>query len=340
MRNGLWLAGLVATVGVASGLSAQANDSLLYKKAQDMVANGDATAGRALADSLLHATSPDSVGYANGLYWNAVIANSAADAELDYRRIIVDYPTSPRVQDALLKISQLELTRGEYDEALQHLRRIPAEYPNSPSRARASYWIARTLFEKNDPPNACAASNDAMAHVNASDIELKNQIEYQQQQCRGVVVATPKDVQNTAVVPAVTTPAVAPKRVASTPKVLPKPPRKPVPPAPKPTPSAPADAPATPAPAETLATPVATAAPVAAKSVAEPYSVQVAAFYDRTQADALAKKLLGRGYESARVDGTKAPFRVRIGHFKTHAAAAQMLATLKAKKITGFVAEE
>lgn len=342
MRNKVWLAGIVATLSVASSAAAQSKDSrdTLYQKAQDMVANGDANAGRALADSLLKATSPDSVSYANGLYWNAVIANSASDAELDYRRIIVDYPTSPRVQDALLKIGQLELTRGEYDEALQHLRRIPSEYPASPSRARASYWIARTLFEKNDPPNACAASNDALAHASSSDIELKNQIEFQQQQCRGVVVTTPKEdtqqVASARPMPA-STAASEPKHTArvskgSTAKKAVKPAPKVV--ADRPSKKTPTDTPA----ADTFAN-VLTAAQSPAKSEGK-YSVQVAAFYDRTQADALAAKLRGRGYESVRVEGAKAPFRVRLGYFKTHAAAAKLLATLKAKNISGFVAEE
>jgi cell division septation protein DedD len=69
------------------------------------------------------------------------------------------------------------------------------------------------------------------------------------------------------------------------------------------------------------------------------FTVQVAAYYDKAQAHALATKLRGRGYP-VHVDGETAPFRVRIGYYETHAQAATALANLKAKKITGFVTQE
>ena len=56
-------------------------------------------------------------------------------------------------------------------------------------------------------------------------------------------------------------------------------------------------------------------------------------------ADALAEKMKKRGY-IAHVDGTVAPFRVRIGHYATYVQAATALENMKAKKITGFVAQE
>ena len=68
------------------------------------------------------------------------------------------------------------------------------------------------------------------------------------------------------------------------------------------------------------------------------YAVQVAAFTSRPDAEALANKLRTRGY-SAHVDGSGAPFRVRIGHYATRAAAVAELRQLKAKKMDGFIAE-
>ena len=50
------------------------------------------------------------------------------------------------------------------------------------------------------------------------------------------------------------------------------------------------------------------------------YTVQVAAYDTRPQADRLATRLRGAGYE-ARVIGTKKPFRVRVGHYTTHSGA-------------------
>ena len=68
------------------------------------------------------------------------------------------------------------------------------------------------------------------------------------------------------------------------------------------------------------------------------YAVQVAAFRTRAPAAQLVAKLRGRGY-NAYVDGTRAPYRVRIGHYPTNADAVSALTRLKARKIDGFVVE-
>ena len=56
------------------------------------------------------------------------------------------------------------------------------------------------------------------------------------------------------------------------------------------------------------------------KSSLGEYTIQVAAYDTKAQADRLATRLRGAGYE-ARVVGTKKPFRVRVGHYPTHPAA-------------------
>jgi cell division protein FtsN len=68
------------------------------------------------------------------------------------------------------------------------------------------------------------------------------------------------------------------------------------------------------------------------------YSVQIAAYNVKSQADAMVAKLKKSGYE-ARVDGTTAPFRVRIGRYATQAQASAVQRSLKAKKIDGFVVQ-
>jgi cell division protein FtsN len=68
------------------------------------------------------------------------------------------------------------------------------------------------------------------------------------------------------------------------------------------------------------------------------WSVQVAAYNVKSQAEAMVTKLRKSGYE-ARVDGSVAPFRVRIGKYKTQAQASAVQRSLKAKQITGFVVQ-
>ena len=66
------------------------------------------------------------------------------------------------------------------------------------------------------------------------------------------------------------------------------------------------------------------------------YSVQVAAYKRKAEADKLAATLRGRGYQ-ARVDGEVAPFRVRIGRYATTKDAEDALRKIKSKHMDGFV---
>lgn len=175
-------------VGLAEANAQTASDPV-YARAQALVSEGQGAAGRALVDSMYRATAPGSGERAEALFWRASLAPTAADAERDYRAIVVDHATSPRMEDALLRLAQLELARGDRDGALRHLQRLSTEFPGGGQSARTSYWTARVLFERNDLTAACAANAQALARVAASDVELRNQIEYQQQRCHGAVAA-------------------------------------------------------------------------------------------------------------------------------------------------------
>jgi septal ring-binding cell division protein DamX len=353
-----------------------ARDSALYVQAQQMVANGDAAGGRALADSVASAAPAGSAAFAEGLYWRGTLAANARDSEHAYRQIIVDYPLSGRVPDALLRIGQIESSRGENAAALQHFQRLVLEHPQSPLRPEASYWVAQMYFAGNDAPRACAASTDALSSVPSSNIELRNRIDFQQQRCRGVAIA--RDVATASKAPAVAANSTATGSAATGSTETSPETRSPVagartggsgvvsrPPtreevarvlesARKPASSGAAKATAkTTAKATVKATATKPAASkAAAKSAAESapdearpssgskgsYAVQIAAFGTKQPATLLVAKLRGRGYD-VYVDGKAAPYRVRIGHYPTYAAAAAALVKLKAKQIDGFVAE-
>ncbi|MEA2705555.1 MAG: hypothetical protein QOH22_343 [Gemmatimonadaceae bacterium] len=310
----------------------------VFVRAQALVSDGNGIAGRALIDSVLAATQPSARLYPEALFWRATLASNAADAESDYKHLVVDYPLAPQAEDALLRLAQLELARGDRDGALAHLQRIPRDYPRSKSLARASYWTARVLFEKNDIPNACIANANALSRAAVDEIELRNQIQYQGQRCPSpaatVASAKPPAIDTTpAAVPAVTAAAPSASGVtggssAKEVKTLDSVPAKPAsPPSP---------------PSPTVKTEVTSASiatiPKAAKasSSSSTYSVQVAAYNHKPDASKLASSLVKRGY-SARVDGETLPFRVRIGRYSTAAEAENALAQIKAKHMTGFV---
>jgi cell division protein FtsN len=346
---------------------AQATQPLnpVYRRAQAMVNDGNVTGGRALVDSMIAVAAPGSNEYAEGVYWRAVLAATASDAEMDYRRLVVDYPMSPRVDDALIRLAQLEMARGNYDGALRHLNRLVAEHPQSPSRARAGYWMARALFDKNDLQGGCIATSDALGRTSEDDAELRNQITYLNQRCAGVsltppaaapvaantqaqttapqsanpVVASPsRDTSGVAAAPVTAPPAAV--IADSTKTVVVATPKEPV------SQSVPAKSnpkpPAKPRDASPSMVEIPKNLPVASSSTSSEgskvYSVQVAAYNVKSQADAMVAKLKKSGYE-ARVDGTAKPFRVRIGKYATQAQAAAVQRSLKAKQISGFVVQ-
>jgi cell division protein FtsN len=313
----------------------------VFVRAQALVSDGNGVAGRALIDSVLAATQPGARLYPEALFWRATLASNAADAESDYKHLVVDYPLAPQAEDALLRLAQLELARGDRDGALLHLQRIPRDYPRSKSLARASYWTARVLFEKNDIPNACAANANALARVGADEIELRNQIQYQGQRCPSpaasiasakppigdVTVSIPAVTATTSSTPTNTTPTNTTVSPAKDVKAVDTIPVKAGSPA----------LPASPAKKEVTAVPAATVSKTAAAaSSGSTYSVQVAAYNHKPDASKLASSLVRRGY-AARVDGDTVPFRVRIGRYSTAGEAEKALAKIKAKRMSGFV---
>ena len=305
-------ASCAATIAVAQ-TTARATDPV-FVRAQALVSDGNGVAGRALIDSVLAATQPSARLYPEALFWRATLASNAADAESDYKHLVVDYPLAPQAEDALLRLAQLELARGDRDGALTHLQRIPRDYPRSKSLARASYWTARVLFEKNDIPNACAANANALARAAADEIELRNQIQYQGQRCpssaASVASTKPPAIDTTTPVPTLAQ-AVQPT-------------------------APPVPTTASGSAAKEVKTVDSVSKPRTVISPGSTYSVQVAAYNHKIDASKLASSLVKRGY-AARVDGETLPFRVRIGRYSTSGEAEKALAKLKAKHMSGFV---
>ena len=182
----------IACVSLAplATLAAQQSDSTLtdttFLAAQRLVVEGRGQEGRAIIARELAAAPEGSPRYVEALYWRAALAATAADAERDYKRIIIEFPVSRRSESALVGLAQLELARGDRAQAMQHLERVVREHPTGPSRARASFWMARVHFDEGNFPRACARLGDSRRHTPSDAIEMRNQLEYYSQRCEGV----------------------------------------------------------------------------------------------------------------------------------------------------------
>ncbi|HWH51111.1 MAG TPA: SPOR domain-containing protein [Gemmatimonadaceae bacterium] len=273
----------------------------IYARARRLVVSGNGAAGRLLVDSMVAASTPDTPAYADALYWRAALAASTDDAASDYRRLIVEYPTSLHTADALLALARLEVARGDRAAAATHLERFRLENPKHPEHASAGLLLAQISFEQNDLARGCAAVQETLREVPADAVEMRNQLQYYQPRCSA---ADANPASNLPLSPPVKAPPAGTK-----------------------------------APTDSASTAPATRARSAKAPVSRGrYTLQVAAYASKADADALAKRLKTRGLEVRVVGGTKL-FRVRIGRYTTRAAATAAQAQLKARKISAFVAE-
>ena len=314
LAAGITMAVAGAVFAAPAALHAQADSpgSEVYIRAQDLVGNGEGAAGRALVDSMLATARAGTPAYAEALFWRAALAQTAAEAERDYLRVSVEYPASPFAEDALLRLGMLELSRGNRRQAMQRFESLVLRYPTGRQRPRAQYWIGRTYFDDNRVSEGCTALEAARGATPADAIELRTQIDYYAQRCRGVTSAAPERVVGVA----------APAGSAANAPVSGAPAAQPDP------------APAAVAPAATPAAP--SAAQPATGAVH--YSVQIGAFTARADAERVAQQLRNNGHD-ARVDGDSSPFRVRIGRYGTREAAQARLNDLRRRQMDGFVTE-
>jgi cell division septation protein DedD len=298
---------LCASVVTAQKGQTPVQTDAVFERAQQMVTAGQDAAGRAVIDSVVAATPEDTPRYAEALFWRAKLSKTAAAAERDYRRISVEYPLSPRAQESLLRLAQLEMTRGDRAKARVHFERIQREYPTGNTSVRASVALARLAFDDGDVATGCAAVATARAGLTAADLELRNQVEYYSPRCANLAArdsaakATPQSGS-----------AAERPRDAGT------------------------DAAAARPPASASSTTSTTSTASAAARLE--YSVQLAAYDTRPPADSLAKRLSARGY-AVRVVGDTKPYRVRVGRYASRERATDAVRQMGKVNVRGVVVQ-
>lgn len=292
-----------ACAGVASAQSdsPRVPGEAALERARKLVNDGHEADGRKLVDSLLSASTPQDAIYAEALYTRAAMAPNAAEAERDYRRLLIETPLAPRAEDALLQLANLLQARGDRRGASDHLQRFMLTYANSPARPRVAVSLVRLLFDQgtHQEARACEAFRQARQAVPRENFELRNQLDFYAPRC--AMYANE---------PTVTTPVTTPVTAPTTTPVT------------------------TPVTAQPSAS---SSAPSVVQSGSRSfYSVQIAAYDSEEAAQRVVKILVERGLE-ARVDGTARPFRVRIGRYDSRAEAVKAQQMLKSQGHPGFV---
>ena len=102
-------------------------------------------------------------GTAELLAWQAASARSPRAAEESYARIAHRHRTSRQRENALLRLAQLQIAKGEPRGALTWLDVLYRDYPSAVDMTERQYWTARALIAKGDTTRACAVTRDVPA---------------------------------------------------------------------------------------------------------------------------------------------------------------------------------
>ena len=96
-----------------------------------------------------------------GLWLRARLTVDPAEAELDFRRLLVEYPGGPWSDRALLRLAQAAHARGDGERAQALVAELARDYPSTSARRDAEAWIASAGPAPDPPSTATASGPDA-----------------------------------------------------------------------------------------------------------------------------------------------------------------------------------
>ena len=107
-------------------------------------------------------------GAAEILALRAAWTNSPRHAEAAYATIAREHPDSRQRENAMLRLAQIQIAKGDARGALTWLSTLYTEYPRSAEDGERQYWTARALFANGDTVRACTVTRSVPAS-SASD---------------------------------------------------------------------------------------------------------------------------------------------------------------------------
>jgi hypothetical protein len=76
-----------------------------------------------------------------GLWLRALLTVDPAMAEVDFQRLVLEYPAGPFADDALHRLGLWAVSRGDLQDARSHFTTLARDYPGSPYRQEARAWL-------------------------------------------------------------------------------------------------------------------------------------------------------------------------------------------------------
>lgn len=282
----------VAAIISVRSLAAQLPLAPTTPKFQDVVRlaqDGYGDSARKVIARILSRTPESDLTFAEALYTSGAVASTGQDTRTWFKRVVVEFPTSPWADKAQLRLAELSYGEGVMDDVMTRVARLFIDHPSSPVIPTAALWGARAAFEQQKLQQGCDWLTRGLAAV-GDDLELKNQLQFAKQHCNignGVQLAP-----------------VVPESLRAGP-----PPRPPTDTAGRP-----------PAPPPSVTPP---------RSVTSPWRIQVAAISDKAVIRRMIQRIEGAGFRAYSTPGPRGLTKVQAGPFASRAAALAQLPRLK-----------
>lgn len=171
---------ILAALVAPSSLQGQ-QDSLLLEAIR-LVSEGQGDSARALVQLRLDAVGPGDSLYPEALYAAGMVSSQADTAIRYFRRVSIEYPLSDWADRALLRLAQFAFASGDYGETNRLTQRILLDYPDSEILNDAVFWSARARLATDDVPDACRLFR-RVQQADSVEVELLNRAKFYLQRC-------------------------------------------------------------------------------------------------------------------------------------------------------------
>jgi len=188
---------MIRRLGTALGLViaplfspvAAQQDSVL-QQAVRLATEGQSDTAQAIVRQYLRSTSPGDRLFPEILYTAGLVADNADSARSYFRRVSIEYSTSPWADHSLLRLAQIAYGSGDTDAAERSADRVLIDYPFSPVRAEAAFLLAMLHLDRRELDAGCRYLEESRAAA-ADDVELANRAAFYIQRCANRTTAPP-----------------------------------------------------------------------------------------------------------------------------------------------------
>jgi cell division septation protein DedD len=135
---------LLATVAFAVALPAHGQETVSLDRVEVLAGEGRTTEAREMLQAWWSASrrSASRRDTQRGLWLRGRLTVDPPRADLDFRRLVIEFPGGPYTDQALFRLAQSAYAAGDSAGAVVQVARLAREYPSSATRREAEAWLA------------------------------------------------------------------------------------------------------------------------------------------------------------------------------------------------------